>query len=108
MSFFKRLAQLLTGGASSGDDKGIYVYVQLKRSREIVQLRLNRSYELSRDDDGRLFSRKLITGSRTFEQAEGTFYFDDRYALIDADLVGAELSDREAYLAQQNAPTNPE
>jgi len=101
MGFLKKLFG--GGGDSGGQDGGIYAYIKLNRSGEIVRLRLTVGYEISRDDDGVLFTRKLVMGSRTFEKAEATLYFDDQYRVTGADISGGELSDEAEWLAQQEA-----
>lgn len=101
MSFLKRFVNALMGSGSGSSDSGIYVYIRMRRSGEIVRLRLHPGNELSRDDDGRLFVRKLVMGQRSFEQAEAQLYFDDRYNVMDADISGGELSDEASYQAQQ-------
>jgi hypothetical protein len=104
MGFLKRIVEAFTGGggsSSSEDHGGEYVYIKIRRTGEIVQLRINKGNEISQDDDGQLFVRKLVMGQRSFERIEATIYFDSSYRVKDADLPGGELSDRDAYLAQQ-------
>lgn len=103
MGFLKRIVEAFTGGGSSApeDRSGVYVYIKIRRTGEIVQIRLNKGNEISQDDDGRLFVRKLVMGQRSFERIEATIYFDSSYRVTEADLAGGELSDREAYSAQQ-------
>ncbi|NJL93149.1 MAG: hypothetical protein HC915_05195 [Anaerolineae bacterium] len=105
MSFLKKLSQTLFGGSagqpSGADSDGIYLYVRVKRTGEVVQVRLHRGNDLARDDDGQLFVRKVIMGTRSFERVEGTFFFNDRFQLINADLSGGELASEADYRAQQ-------
>ena len=101
MQFLKNLF----GGGQPTGDRGIYVYVRLKQSGEIVQLRLTPGYDISKDDNGKLFSRKLVVGtrSRSYIKAEVTLYFSNQYQVIDADIDGGELSTRGDYEEQQAA-----
>jgi hypothetical protein len=99
MGFLKKL--LGGGGSSRGKDGGIYVYVRLARTGEVVRLRLTIGYEISRDDEGVLFTRKLIMGSSSFEKAEATIYFDDSYRVTGADITGGEIADESDWLAQE-------
>ena len=97
MGFLKKLF----GGGSQPSDSGIYVYIKLDRSGEIVRLRLTVGYEISRDDEGTYFTRKLVMGSRSFEKADATIYFDDQYNVSGADIDGGEISNEAEWLAQQ-------
>lgn len=96
MSFLKKLF----GGPRPGDD-AIYVYIKIRRTGEIAKLRIHKGNDLSRDDEGRLFVRKMVMGSRSFERVEATLYFDDSYHLQNAELVGGEISTEKEYLAHQ-------
>jgi hypothetical protein len=100
MSFLKRLFG--SRGGSGSRDQGIYVYIKIRRSGEVVRLRINKLNDLSRNDDGQLFVRKLVMGTRSFERVEAMLYFDDSYHLKDAELVGGELAAEADYLAQQD------
>lgn len=101
MDFLKRLFG--GGGTSPANqgDGGTYAYVKLNRSGEVVRLRFMRGYDISQNDEGRHFSRKMIVGSKTFERVTGTFYFDKHYAIEEADLEGGILVDEAAYNTYQ-------
>lgn len=101
MDFLKKL--LGGSGGSSHEDRGLYVYIKIRRSGEIVRLRVSKESELSQADDGRLFVRKQVMGTQSFERVDVTLYFDESYRLKDAEMVGGELSTKEAYLAQQDS-----
>lgn len=100
MSFLKKLF----GGSAtpSSKDSGLYVYIKIRRSGEIIRVRIDRNNELSRDDDNKLFVRKQVMGTKSFERVDVTLYFDDNYKLLDAEMAGGELSDKEDYLAQES------
>ncbi len=98
MSFLKKLFGKRS--VESRDD-GIYLYVKIRRSGEIVRVRVHKLNELSRNDEGQLFVRKLVMGTRSFERVEAEFYFDDAYHLTRADLTGGEMVTEQDYLAQQ-------
>lgn len=99
MSFLKKLFGK-RGSVASRDD-GIYLYVKIRRGGEIVRVRVHKLNELSRNDEGQLFVRKLVMGTRSFERVEAEFYFDDSYHLTRADLTGGEMVTEQDYLAQQ-------
>lgn len=98
MGFLKRL---FGGGGTANNDTGIYVYIRIKRTGEIVQVRVNRGAEISRNDNGNLFVRKLVMGTSSFDKAEATIYFNRDFRVTNADISGGELATRDDYLAQQ-------
>jgi hypothetical protein len=99
------LKNLFGGGdRQEQSDSGVYVYVRLDRSGEIVQLRLNPQHEFVPDDtqDG-YKTHKTIVGPRSFARAEAVFRFDAGHHLTGADIDGGELADESAWQAQQSA-----
>ncbi len=87
-------------------DSGVYVYVRLDRSGEIVQLRLNPQHEFVPDDaQGGYKTYKTIVGPRSFARAEAVFHFDEGRHLTGADIDGGELADESAWQAQQSVPS---
>lgn len=102
MGFFDRLKNLFGGEGQQGQDSGIYLYVKLNRTGEVVQLRLTPEHELVPDyEHGGYYTRKTIVGPRRFERAEATFTFDDSRQLTGADISGGELVDEAAWVAWQ-------
>jgi hypothetical protein len=104
MDFLKKL--LGGGRAPSGDKDGIYFYVKVDQTGEVIQVRLNKANDLSMSDSGGYFARKVIVGQRSFDRIEAEFYFDGRRQFTSADITGGELvdkSDYEAYLASQES-----
>lgn len=98
MAFLKKM---FGGGDKPPKDNGIYIYVKLKRSNEVVSLRLDPQHELNLDPDkAGYFSKKHIVGPQTYQRAEATFYFNEEKKLVDASIDGGELSTQEAYDAQ--------
>jgi hypothetical protein len=103
MNFLKKL---LGGGASSGDQEGIYFYVRAARTGEVIQVRLHRYNDLSMSDSGGYYTRKLIVGQHSFDRIEAEFYFDKSRNFVSAEVSGGELADRadyDEYLAEQQA-----
>ncbi len=105
MDFLKRL---FGGGRSGeGDQDGLYFYVRSKQTGEVIRVRLHRYNDLSQSDDMQgYYAHKTIVGSKSFDRIEADFRFDKGRRLVDADLVGGELVEREdyeAYLAEQAA-----
>jgi hypothetical protein len=103
MGFWKQLKKSLSGGGGGGrGDGGLYFYIRLKHSGEVVQLRLIPGQELVPDyETGSYFAHKTITGPRSFQRAEATFHFDGQRRFDRADITGGELTDEEAYRSQQ-------
>ena len=98
---FKKLKDLFSGGNGKPGNDGIYIYVKLNRTEEIVELRLTPQHELVPDyDQGGYISRKQIVGPQTFARAEATFYFNENRKLVSADIDGGELTTAETYHAQ--------
>lgn len=101
MGFFGDLLGRVFGAGGTRGDNGIYVYVRLQQTGEIVELRLIPRQELVPDyKNGGFFSHKVITGPRTLGRADAVFRFDEQRRFTTADISGGELSDRAAFDAQ--------
>jgi hypothetical protein len=96
----------LFGGGDQKEhtDSGVYVYVRLDRSGEVVQLRLNPEHEFVPDDQGGYTTHKTIVGPRSFARAEAVLRFDEGRHLLGAEVDGGELADESAWQAQQSTP----
>ena len=114
MGIFDGLKKLFggTGGSGGGKrrgggkDMGLYFYIRLDRSGEIVKIRLDPRHDLAPEyKEGTYFSNKAIIGPKSIERADATFYFDQNRAFDHADIQGGELSDEESYLQQQESTT---
>jgi hypothetical protein len=100
MGFLKKL---FGGQGSAAQDHGVYVYVKLARSGEIVRLRIDPAHELNLDEDtGGYISRKLIVGPRSYQRAEAAFQFNEAKHLLDADIDGGEMTTEEEWRAQED------
>jgi hypothetical protein len=101
------LKRLLGGGGTGGDQDGVYFYVRVKRTGEVIRLRLHRFNDLSMSDDGEsYYVRKLIVGQRSFDRIEAEFSFDKNRRFVAAELTGGELveqADYEQYVAGQQS-----
>lgn len=109
MGLINKIASALQGGKTTGgthEDRGIYLYVKLDKSGEIVRLRLDPQHDLAPDyKKGTYFSNKTIIGPRSIEKAEAVFFFDEKKTFESADIAGGTLSNKEAYLLQQDTDT---
>nr|MBN1230201.1 hypothetical protein [Anaerolineae bacterium] len=98
MGLFKKLF----GGERQPADEGIYLYVKLDRSDEIVRIRLEPRYELVPDDEsGGYITRKSIVGPRSYRRAEAVFQFSPTRQLASWDIRGGTMSTGEEWQSQQ-------
>src|SRR5438094_4715101 len=102
MQLLRQLGNLLTGKAYATDDVGYYYYVRCNRCGEVIRVRINPMNDLSAPDDGEgLFTRKVIVGQRCYNRIEAEFHYDSKRKLINSDITGGTLTDKEAYEADQ-------
>lgn len=101
MGIFGELWQKLKGGSSPNrpaGDSGLYLYVRLSQTGEVVRLRLIPKQELVRDyKNGGFFSHKVITGPKTLGRADALFRFDESQQFVDAEISGGEIADESDY-----------
>ncbi|MCC6804113.1 MAG: hypothetical protein IT319_14620 [Anaerolineae bacterium] len=102
MQFLKRLF----GGVGGGDDSaGLYYYIRLKGSDEVVRVRINRNNDLSLADDGKTFwVHKMVMGTKGFQRAEVDLYFNQNRQLSSSEISGGDLvtaAEYEAWVASQ-------
>ncbi len=107
MNFLKKLF----GGASDGverDNRAAYFYVQPHRCEDVLRVRIDMNNDLSlTDDNSSYWVRKLVSSSNyKCNQVELTLTFDTNRRLIDSQIQGGTMVDREAYDAwmSQQAP----
>ena len=80
------------GGGVSGDSAGLYYYVRLHGSREVVRVRINRNNDLSLDDDGKNFwVHKVVMGTKGFQRAELELHFNQNRQLSGNRVSGGDL-----------------
>jgi hypothetical protein len=109
MGFWKTISGFLFGGRPPAS-KGLVFYVRLHKlpnrqspDDEIIAIRIHPHNDLSLNDDGQYFVRKVAVGPKTFRRAEVMLTFDKGRKLIDSEVDGGELveeEDYEAYLEQ--------
>jgi hypothetical protein len=79
------LARLFGGGGGvRSADGGIYVEVQCSSCGEVIRARVSPTSELSQDDDGTYFVRKVLVGQKCYRSIEVLLRYKD--------LRGTELS----------------
>jgi hypothetical protein len=72
------------GGDARSADGGIYVDVQCNACGEVIRARVSPSSELSLDDDGTYFVRKVLVGQKCYRSIEVLLRYKD--------LRGTEIS----------------
>jgi hypothetical protein len=89
MGFLKKLF----GGGTSSSGSDFYTFdVTCDRCGETIEGKINISNDLSLDDEGGYFVRKvLIGGGRCFQQVEATFKFDASRKLQDRQISGGNF-----------------
>lgn len=65
------------GGVVRSADGGIYVRVKCDACGEIIQTRINPNSELSQQDDGSYFVRKVLVGKQCFRPIEVLVNYSD-------------------------------
>ena len=91
MGFLKKLF----GGGSTSSSSNFYIFnVTCDRCGETIEGKVNTSNDLSLDDEGGYFVRKvLMGGGRCFQQIEVTFKFDASRKLQDKQISGGKFSE---------------
>ena len=114
MNFFKRIANLFTGGGA--DDRFLPFYVLNRRCNEPLAGRVDLFNELSRLEEGdhSFYVRKVVHTSgqnRCFSQVEVHLWFDKNKQLVEQEITGGRWLEPEEYeeeLARFNAPPEEE
>lgn len=109
MGFFSRLF----GGNRRGsvDRDGLYIYVRPKMCQEIVRVRVNLMNDLSAQDDGGYFVRKMVSATRCPFQAEVELYFDGKRNLKQSAVTNGDWLEEDDYVAwmrETHAPDQDE
>ncbi len=103
------LKRILGGKPRSPDDDpdALIYYVRGHKCGAITRVRIHKHNELSLDDDGTLFVRKVVVDNRCYGRVEIVLRFDGAYHELSREITGGEFVTREAWLAQQaSAQTN--
>lgn len=104
MSIFDKLRQLFTASDREPKDEGIYSYIKLDVSGEVVRVRLSPGQELNPDyDAGGYITRKTVIGPRSLRRAEALFHFDESRRLIATEVEGGSVGTRQEWEAQATA-----
>src|SRR5258706_7516841 len=103
MNFLKQLGDFFIRKKSTDQagDRGLYYYIRCSRCGEIIRLRINPMADLSIEDDGTRFVRKVIVGKRCYNRIEGEFRYNSGRKLINSEISGGELVRKDDYENQQ-------
>lgn len=101
MGFLKRLL-----GGDQQEDKqqgyvdkdGLYLYVQCDNCGSCVRMRIDKQYELERDEN-RFVWHKTIVDSRCFRRMPTVVTFDAKYAVVNAEITGGHYVSEDVYNA---------
>lgn len=103
MSFWEKARKFLFGSGGKGDE-GLYYYVRLYNvpdrptpKDEIVKIRINPMNDISQDDEGNHFVRKVIVGNVDFRRGELLLYFDQGRKLTGHEVTGGALVSEKEY-----------
>lgn len=104
MNLLKRLfGGASKGGASAGDSGALIYYVRGHKCGAVSRLRINRSNDMSRNDNDVLFVRKVVVDSICYGQVEVELTFDNSYRETSREIRGGEFVTATEWQAQQTA-----
>ena len=91
MGFLKKLF----GGGGTSPSSNFYPFsVRCDRCGEVIEGKINMSNDLSLDDEGGYYVRKVLMGSgRCFQQIEVTLQFDTSRQLLDKQVSGGKFTE---------------
>lgn len=90
MNLRKVLSKLFT--PSSPSDNAYWLAVKCHRCGEIVQARINLSNDLSLDDEGNYFCRKVLVGSHgCYQPIEVELKFNAQRQLLNRHITGGQF-----------------
>jgi len=100
MGFLKRLADALFSTGDRTDPYGMHFYVQCDRCGAVVDARVDRRNDLSRQygGDSTFIWRKGILDDRCFRPMQAEIHFDERYRVVSKDVTGGHFVTQEQYL----------
>jgi hypothetical protein len=104
-SFFGRIADWLQGSGSpqqtdnqvDADKDGFFFYVACDNCDNHLRLRVGRSYDLEREENGGYSWRKTIVDGRCFRKMEARVLFDSSYRVVEKEIEGGRFVSREEW-----------
>lgn len=108
MSFLKKIASFLQGGAETGEERDVHwEYVRCSRCGEKIPVRVNLRNELTAQyegGEGAYYARKGVVGTgktRCFQMIEVDLYFDSQRRPLSRYITGGEFLTKEDFDAQE-------
>jgi hypothetical protein len=99
----RKLLDLLTRGAQSeGDTHALLYYVKGHKCGAITRVRVDKRNDLSLDDEGRRFVRKIAVDNVCYGQVEIEITLDAQYREVERRISGGEFVDHAAWVAAQH------
>jgi hypothetical protein len=65
------------GGGARSADGGVYIRVRCDACGEVIQARINPTSELSQQDEGGYYVRKVLVGRQCFRAIEVELHYSD-------------------------------
>ncbi len=87
MSFFKKLFS--SKPKEYVDERGIYYYVECHKCHKVMRVRIDRSYDLNREEDGYSW-RKTLVCDNCFHKMETEMTFDSKYNQRTQEITGGK------------------
>ncbi len=87
MGFFKKLFS--REPEKYVDKRGMYYYVDCHKCHKVMRVRIDKTYDLNREDNG--FSwRKTLVCDKCFNKMETDMMFDGKYNVRSQDITGGK------------------
>jgi hypothetical protein len=102
------LNRLLGKKESAPKDDGIYFYVRCANCERVLHTRLDPQRDLQATDEGGFEVRKEMTDDRCFRRIVLEASFDSKRNVVNAEVQGGKLIDRDTWEAEKNLPRRPE
>ncbi|HJN39517.1 MAG TPA: hypothetical protein QGH28_04985 [Chloroflexota bacterium] len=103
----------LGGGPGSGDDRGLYLYVEVEKSGEQIRVRIDPHNDLAQefDADGgdsptHYTCYKEVIGTQSFHPVEINLEFSRRRQLVGQEITGGRFISEDAFYADDIAPAD--
>lgn len=98
MGIFDKLGSLVSSGEQ---DDAIHLYVQCDKCGAKLDIRIDKSYDLSPDYDGEgaYFLRKEMLDDQCFTLMQARIHFDRQYNIINSEVKGGRLISHAEYEA---------
>lgn len=89
MGLFKKIFQRETKYV---DETGIYQSVQCGKCKTIMQVRIDKKYDLNREGTGYVWRKTLVCDS-CYQQMPTTIFLNNRHQITDAEITKGEYVD---------------